>query len=156
MSFVFALELTLVGIVIAAAFLYRRARRSPVESAYQSLAIHDLNVSLDEERVCVCRDSLLDVLTTLSVVADGSVSYQSAVTSVVEARDMAELSSAALAVETVVQEFTPVLATHRAREQRNREMEELAEMWRGRLRTAPAATPEQDKRTALRSAFFGD
>jgi hypothetical protein len=143
-------------ISFTAAALYRYARASASERAYQSLEINDLNIALSEERLSVCRDSLLDVLATLSVVAEGAVSYQAAVTATAEAHDMEELSSAASTVETVVREFTPLLATHRAREQRNRETEELAEMWRGRLRTSRPASADDSRRATLRSAFFGD
>ena len=156
MSNVLVLAITVIVSVAIASVLYRYARTSAAERAYQSLEINDLNVALSQERLCVCRDSLLDVLATLSVVAEGAVSYQAAVAATVEARDMDELSLAASTVETVVREFTPLLATHRAREQRNRETEELAEMWRGRLRTSTPLNSDDSKRTALRSAFFGD
>lgn len=148
--------LTIPVLLVLSVFAY--ARLSEKETAYLALDLASVEEQLESERIQLLRDALLDRLGSLQEVAEGSVLYHAAVTSAVEASSRAEIAAATQKVDELWSFYTPVLAATRAREQRLAKMEELAEMWRGRLRGGVSAPPSEtaEKRQSLRSVFFGE
>jgi hypothetical protein len=133
------------------------ARVSGREHVVAALDVSELARSAEEERMRLLTGALLDQLITIQPVAEGSVLYRTAVTRCTEVETIDEIRSLSVDVSDLVRFYTPQLASQRAREERQRKVEELAALWRGKLCTSdPALTKDAAQRSELRSTFFGE
>jgi hypothetical protein len=133
------------------------ARVSNREHVVAAIDVSELLRTAEVERMKLLTDALLDQLITIQSVAEGSVLYRTAVTRCTEVETMDEIRSLSIDVSDLVRFYTPQLASQHARVERQRKVEDLAALWRGKLRTSePEHAQGTAQRSDLRSTFFGE
>jgi hypothetical protein len=154
MSVVLLLLVLLPILAILGLGVYARVSRR--EHVVAVLDTTELELKAQAERMKLLTGALLDQLITIQPVAEGSVLYRTAITRCTEVETMEEIRSLSIDVSDLVRFYTPQLASQRAREERQRKVEDLAALWRGKLCTTdPELSKDAAQRSELRSTFFG-